>query len=99
MFQPQAYWNLLELKRILNKNNPYISVLKDHTRFKEFFPEIELTVDLKKSDKIISLYWDKIKFSVVKLISHGSLSKGYINYDSDIGRVQVKEGELSNCFD
>lgn len=91
--------NILELKRILNKNNPYISILKDFTRISEFFPEIELTVDLKKSDKIISLYWDKIKFNVVKLISHGSLTKGYINYDSDIGRVQVKEGELLNCFD
>lgn len=91
--------NVLELKRILNKNEPYIAVLKDFKKLNKFYPEVVLTVDLKQSDKIISLYWDKIKFSVVRLISHGGIEKGRINYDSDIGRVQVKDGILKNCFD
>jgi len=91
--------NLLELKRILNKNEPYTAILKDFKKINKYYPELKLSVDLKTSDKIISLYWDKIKFSVVRLISHGSISKGFINYDSDIGRVQIKDGTLENCFD
>lgn len=91
--------NLIELKKILNKNHPYTSILKDYRGIKKFYPELELTVDLKSSDKIISLYWDKIKQHVVKLLSHSGIEKGHINYDSDLGRVQVKDAEMLLCFD
>ena len=91
--------NLIELKRILNKNHPFIAIMADHTKIKDYYPEIDLTVDLKHHPKIIDLYWDKIKSKVIKLLSHGGLKKGAINYDSDIGRVQVNGGELNNCFD
>ena len=91
--------NLIELKRILNKNHPFIAIMSDHTKIKDFYPEIELTVDLKHHPKIIDMYWDKIKSGVIKLLSHGGLSKGSINYDSDYSRVQVNGGVLKNCFD
>lgn len=91
--------NLIELKRILNKNHPFTSIMSDHTKIKDYYPDIDLTVDLKHHPKIIDLYWDKIKASVIKLLSHGGLTKGSINYDSDYSRVQVNGGVLNNCFD
>ena len=91
--------NLIELKRILNKNQKYVDVLKDYKNLEKHYKDLKILVDLKDNDKVINLYWDKIKHSVIKLLSHGSLEKGIINYDSDLGRVQVKGGELGSCFD
>ena len=91
--------NLIELKRILNKNHKYTDILKDYKNIKKHYKDLDILVDLKNNDKIINLYWDKIKHAVIKLLSHGSLEKGVINYDSDLGRVQVKDGELKLCFD
>ena len=35
----------------------------------------------------------------MRLFTHGDLSKGHINYDSDSGRIQVNNGRLEYCVD
>tara|TARA_A100001037_G_C15153237_1_gene641151 strand:+ start:7489 stop:8799 length:1311 start_codon:yes stop_codon:yes gene_type:complete len=89
--------NLIELKRILNKNNHLVEILNDHTKLSDHY-DITLLVDLMDNKKIIDLHWPKIRKKVIKLISHAGLTKGFINYDSDIGRIQVKNAELTLCF-
>ena len=91
--------NLIELKRILNKNYHLVEILGDYHKLEKYYPDLKLLVDLKDNSQIIDLYWPKIKKRVIELISHGGLRKGFINYDSDIGRIQVKGGELKYCFD
>jgi len=91
--------NLIELKRILNRNHKFTEILKDWRRLKDFYPEINLYVDLKDNEKIIDMYWPKILMEVLRLISHGGLVKGDINYDSDLSRVQVRNGSLPFCFE
>jgi hypothetical protein len=90
--------NLVELKKILARNFKFVEILKDWRNIKKHFKDIDLFVDLKNNEKIIDLQWPKIKQGVVRLLTHGGLESGVINYDSDIGRVQVKEGELLLCF-
>ena len=91
--------DLIELKRILNRNYPFTEILKDWRNIKKYYEDITLYVDLQEDERIIEMYWPKILMEVLKLISHGGLRKGQINYDSDISRVQVKDGELKYCFD
>jgi hypothetical protein len=91
--------DLIELKRILNRNHPFTEILKDWRNIKKYYKDIEIYVDLKHDEQIIEMYWPKILMEVLKLISHGGLRKGQINYDSDISRVQVRDGELKYCFD
>ena len=89
--------NLIELKRILNKNSHLVEILRDYNCIKDYY-NIDILVNLTDNKKILDLYWPKIRKRVIRLISHGGLTKGFINYDSDIGRVQVKNGELNFCF-
>lgn len=90
--------NLIELKKILSKNHPFIDILKDWRNIEKHFKEIKFYVDLTSNEKILDLYWPKVKTQVVKLLSHSGLEKGQINYDSDLGRVQVRDGKLNYCF-
>ena len=40
-----------------------------------------------------------VRERVIKLFTHGDLSSGKINYDSDVGRIQVEGGRLEYCVD
>lgn len=91
--------NKLELKKILNKNLPYREILKDYKNLKKYFPNIDLMVDLQETDSIIRLQWDRIKHKVVSALSNGGMVEGIINYDSDLGAIQVKDGKFPVCYE
>lgn len=91
--------NRLELKRIMSLNLPYREILKDHTNLKKHFPKVELMVDLQEVDQVIRLQWTRIKNIVVSMLTKGGLTEGIINYDSDLGRIQVKDGKFPICYE
>lgn len=95
--------NKIELRKILNKNLPVVEALKDYKKLNENWPGIHLLVDLQQHDQIIKMHWPRIKQQVMNLIVNGGLEKGVINYDTDISKVQIKDGKfgisylLENC--
>ena len=89
--------NKLELKKILSDNSKIIESRSNWKNIEKQWKNIQFTVDFHKDPAIINLYWDKLKRDVIRLFTHGSLTKGHINYDSDTGKVQIKDGELSYC--
>ena len=91
--------NSIELKKIISKNQKIIDARKDWRTIKDNWKDTKFTVDLKDDEKIIALYWPSVKERVIKLFTHGTLTKGHINYDSDTGKVQVKNGKLDYCVD
>ena len=90
--------NKIELRKILNKNLPVIESLKDYKKINQYWPDIHLMVDLQESDQIIKLYWAKIKKKVIDLIVNGGMTAGKINYDSDLSKVQIKDGKFGVCY-
>lgn len=90
--------NKIELRKILNKNLPVIESLKDYKKINQYWPDIHLMVDLHESDQIIKLYWAKIKKKVMDLIINGGMTAGKINYDSDLSKVQIKDGKFGVCY-
>ena len=90
--------NALELKRILSENQRIISARRNWRAIEKNWKEIEFTVDLHKNEQILDLHWDNIKERVMRLFTHGSIVKGHINYDTDTGKVQVKDGKLEYCI-
>ena len=90
--------NKLELKKILNKNLPIVEALKDWTNINKHWPEINLLVDLQDHPQVIQLQWAKIKANVMDLIVNGGMTAGIINYDSDLGRIQIKDGKFGLCY-
>jgi hypothetical protein len=91
--------NAIELNKIMSKNQNIIDARRDWQTIKKNFKDTNFTVDLSDDPKIVSLYWSNIKEKVAKLFTHGNFTKGEINYDSDTGRVQVKNGRLDYCVD
>lgn len=91
--------NKLELKKILSQNKRIIDARLDWKAIEKEWKHVEFTVDLSKEPQLINIHWARIKDRVIKLFTHGELTKGHINYDTDTGRVQVKDGELNYCVD
>lgn len=91
--------NAIELNKIMSKNQNIIDARRDWQTIKKNFKDANFTVDLSDDPKIVSLYWSNIRERVAKLFTHGNFTKGEINYDSDTGRVQVKNGRLDYCVD
>lgn len=91
--------NKLELKRILNLNLPYRDILRDYKNLKKHFPKIDLMVDLQELEPVIKLQWDRIKDRIVSMLVNGGMTEGVINYDSDLGSIQVKDGKFPVCYE
>lgn len=90
--------NRIELKRILNKNKPLIESLKDHTKLNKHFPNIHVLVDLQDNEQVVKVQWPRIKDRVIDLIANGTMERGIINYDSDYGTLQIKDGVFPAVF-
>lgn len=91
--------NRLELKRILNKNLPFREVAAHHKNLKKHFPKIEVMVDLQEVNSMIEMQWPRIKSQIVSILSMGGMVEGVINYDSDISRIQIKDGNFPVCYE
>lgn len=91
--------NALELKKILAVNKRIIDSRRNWREIEKNWKQVEFSVDLNKDPKIIDIYWANIKEQVMRLFTHGAISKGHINYDTDTGRVQVKDGRLEYCVE
>jgi len=90
--------NKIELQRILNKNKPVMDMLKDYSKVSENWPNIQILVDLQDNPTIIRVQWERFKNRVMDLIVNGSMTAGVINYDSDYGAVQVKDGKFPTVY-
>ena len=90
--------NKLELRRILHKNEPIADSLIDFRNVNKNWSKIEILVDLKDHGETIDMYWDRMKHKVMNLITQGGMTEGIVNYDSDIGHIQIKDGKFPVCF-
>jgi hypothetical protein len=88
----------LELDKILKNHQSVIQSYKSYKKFKEYYPKIKLMIDLKTADNIIEMYYVKLKDTLFELITESNLTEGLINYDSDTGRIQLKDANLKKCF-
>ena len=56
-------------------------------------------VDLKTADQIVEMYYPKMREKIFELLTKADLNEGLINYDSDTGRMQLKDADLMRCFE
>ena len=90
--------NKIEMRRILKKNEPLMKMLKDHQAVNKHWPKIHILVDLQDNPQVIEVQWNRFKKKVLELLAHGGLEEGIINYDSDYGSVQVKDGKFKTAY-
>ena len=88
-----------KLKDILNKNKKAIFSYRSYENFKKSYPSIKLMVDLKTTPELINMYYGRMRGELFNLVTRSDLKEGLINYDTDIGKLQIKDTDLSKCYD
>lgn len=87
-----------KLNKIIKENSHFIKSYNSYHNLKKNFPEIKLLVDLKTDKQILELYYPKLRDSIFDLLLLNNMKEGLINYDSDAGKIQLKDTKLLNCF-
>lgn len=72
--------------------------VKTYENFVRTFPEIKLYVDLKNDPRILESNYSNLREKLFDLITTGNLTKGQVNYDTELKRIQVRESNMKECF-
>jgi len=91
--------DIKRLNLVLEKHRGVIQSYKTYEKFKEVYPNITLLVDLQSSKQIVQMYYPKIRDKVFELLTKADMDSGLINYDSDTGKMQIKDADLKRCFE
>lgn len=91
--------DIKKLNLVLEKHKDVVQSYKTYSKFKSLYPDIKLMIDLQTSNQIVEMYYPKIREKIFELLTKADMNKGLINYDSDTGRIQIKEADLNRCFE
>lgn len=91
--------DLKKLDVILENHKGIVESYKAYSVFKRKFPKVKLMVDLKTYDQIVETYFPRMREKIFELLTKAGLKEGLINYDSDTGKMQLKNAELMKCFE
>lgn len=88
-----------EIKRLsmLSQENSIDDIFVSYNSFSEKYKNINLLVDLQDINGYENVYWPSIKDRLKDLIKSTSMSEQLsltINYDSDSGKLQIKDSNL-----
>jgi len=99
--------NKEELKKIIKKSEKILQAYESSSKFKEVFPDIKLTVDMDDNDQILKSKYVKFRDDIFELLSSSDITKGEINYDSAMSKIQaqklkghiyeIEDWEFVNC--
>lgn len=91
--------NNIRTNKFMNKLKKKISKIeafKNYKKFKEYYPDIKLSVDLRFDPGILAMRFNDIRALLYELIIINGMKSGGINYDSDISKLQVRNAKLDN---
>lgn len=63
------------------------------------YPKMTVLVDMKGSIEIIKSYWTTIREQLYSLIIMAGAKEGIFNYDTDLGKAQLKNSVLRNAHE
>ena len=86
------------LESILESNQRIVNSYSSSAALKENFPDLTLMTDLTTNVQIVDTMYPYIRDRVFKLLSESRMTKGYINYDSDQGKLQIKDTVIENAY-
>jgi len=87
-----------ELDKLLKLHGNVIKAFRSYDDFTKLYPKIKLSVDLRTAKEIIKMYYPNIRQRLFDLLTKADMKEGFVNYDSDQGKVQVKNAKLDRCF-
>jgi hypothetical protein len=90
--------NKAELDKILSKHQAISDSYSSATDFKRSFPDITLMVNLQSDKRVIDTMYPYIRDKIYNLLIECNFQRGYLNYDSNNGKLQIKDAEINNAY-
>lgn len=79
------------LEKMLSSIYKYSSSFVEPDTFFKNFPELTVMVDLKSDPQIVRSYFVQIREALYDLIVENGITRGYLNYDTQITKFQIKD--------
>lgn len=87
-----------EMHRITSGLNKLQKAYNDPEVFLKEFQNLKVYVDLKISEQTLKTYWQNIRNPLFEMIIRGSLREGQFNYDTEKGKIQIRNAKLNGTF-
>jgi len=88
-----------KLNKIVKKHETVIKSYKSYKDLNKNFPDIKILIDLRTAEQTVELFYPRLRDKIFDLLIKCGMKEGLINYDSDIGKIQIKDTELLRCFE
>lgn len=86
-----------QFKKLIAAQNKAASGFAKYAEFKKAFPKINVSLDMNNNDDVLEGVWINLRDKLYDLIITGGMKEGAFNYDSEVGRFQLKDTKLRNC--
>jgi hypothetical protein len=87
----------MKYKAMMEKQQMYYKSFIKYGEFKKNFPDIEVSMDLQHDDQTLQAVWPNLRDKLFDLIVSGGMKKGKFNYDTEMGRYQLRNTKIENC--
>lgn len=85
--------------KVITAHFQRMEFFKDLESFQKRFKNIHVMVDLEMDPSYINLRYESIKKFLYDLVINNDLREGFINFDSDVGKFQLKDAEIKRGLD
>lgn len=87
-----------KLERMLNDIYKEASTFVDPDIFFKNFSQLSVLVDLKSDPQIIRSYFNQIREVLYDIVVENGITKGYLNYDTQLTKFQLKDAEGDRVY-
>jgi hypothetical protein len=85
-----------QFQKMVEKQNKIGIAFVKYAEFVKAFPDIKVTMDMNDNPEVLQAVWANLRDKLFAFIISGNMKKGEFNYDSEIGRFQLKSTKLKN---
>ena len=89
---------IARLQRIMKDHKKVVTSFSDLESFQSNYPKMNLSVDLKNDQQILQTFYPVLREQIFNLIVRCGFKGGYVNYDSDVSRYQIKDATILSAF-
>lgn len=86
-----------QLSELVSKIYSETETFLDTTLFIKNYPNFHISIDLREDLQTLKTYFDAIKDVLYSLIVDNQISEGFLNYDTQIARYQLKDAETKKA--
>ena len=90
--------DLDKLREMMREHTKVVRSFSDPESFFMNFPDFHVLVDLKAYEENIKTYWSHIREKIFDLIVEGGVKSCFFNYDTSVGRFQIKEAKSKDAI-